>query len=172
MSETPAEFSTLIDDLLRKQAMLIRLDEGGKFGMLAYSQSEALLREARSALESLYNRQREEITEWKELYSKVADDANSLSSQLKASVARFDDDVASIAYWSKRAIEAESSVERLEAEQTPRPLQTSVQWEPPYPDHETAIVSIRYPYHTAHKPTTLCAIQEPHLIEDCGEFER
>lgn len=63
-------------------------------------------------------------------------------------------------------------IERLKAEQTPRPLQTSVQWEPPYPAHETAIVSTRYPYHTAHKPTTLCAIEAPHLIEDCGEFER
>ena len=44
------------------------------------------------------------------------------------------------------------------------------QMEPPYPEHETVVFSIRYPYHTTHRATDLCAIEGPHLIEDCGEM--
>lgn len=54
---------------------------------------------------------------------------------------------------------------------TPRPRQTDCQHEPPYPDHQTVVFSIRYPDAVIHSPSSYCSIQEPHLIAECGEFK-
>jgi hypothetical protein len=53
---------------------------------------------------------------------------------------------------------------------TRRPRQTNCQQEPPYPGDPTVIFSMRYPGLTAHNPTKLCAIEEPHAIAECGEW--
>lgn len=51
-----------------------------------------------------------------------------------------------------------------------RPAPTNCQQEPPYPEHETVVCSLRYPDLTAHLPSERCATQEPHPIPECGEF--
>lgn len=51
-----------------------------------------------------------------------------------------------------------------------RPAQTNCQQEPPYPDHATVVFTIREPEWTAHAASSRCAIEEPHRIDDCGEF--
>jgi hypothetical protein len=45
------------------------------------------------------------------------------------------------------------------------------QHEPPYPGLETVTFSVRFPDMTCHHPSERCAIQEPHQIEECGEFD-
>jgi hypothetical protein len=52
------------------------------------------------------------------------------------------------------------------------PTPTNCQQEPPYPDHKTAVLSIRYPDLTHHLPNRLCSIREPHAISDCGWFSQ
>lgn len=44
------------------------------------------------------------------------------------------------------------------------------QQEPAYPGAETVVFSIRDPDLTYHRPSPLCAINEPHRIGECGEF--
>lgn len=52
-----------------------------------------------------------------------------------------------------------------------RPVQYNCCNEPPYPDHETVVFSIRYPDVTSHRATERCKIEWPHLIQECREFE-
>jgi len=47
---------------------------------------------------------------------------------------------------------------------------TNLYAEPPYPDHETVLISMAHPDWTAHAPTRLCQTQEPHLIVECKEW--
>lgn len=53
---------------------------------------------------------------------------------------------------------------------TRRTAPTNCQQEPPYPDHETVCMSMRYPDMTCHEPSAGCGIQEPHMITECGLF--
>lgn len=53
-----------------------------------------------------------------------------------------------------------------------RDAPTNCQQEPNYPNHETVIISMRYPDLTGHRVTARCAIQEPHAITECGEWKR
>jgi hypothetical protein len=48
---------------------------------------------------------------------------------------------------------------------------TNLVAEPPYPYHPTVVFSIRHPEYTAHKKTSRCAIQRPHKISECGEWQ-
>jgi hypothetical protein len=54
----------------------------------------------------------------------------------------------------------------------PRNDPTNCQNEPGYPDHATVIMSIRYPELVCHSLRLRCVIQEPHRINECGEFDR
>lgn len=54
---------------------------------------------------------------------------------------------------------------------TVRPKQRDCQFEPPYPDHDTVLFSIRFPEMVGHLASARCPIEEPHRIEECGEFE-
>lgn len=44
------------------------------------------------------------------------------------------------------------------------------QQEPRYTNDFTVGQSLRYPHLTCHMPTDRCAIQEPHAVIDCGEW--
>lgn len=61
--------------------------------------------------------------------------------------------------------DAPSLVERGERKQT------NCQNEPPFPNYETAVFSLRYPYSVAHAPNQQCRTEEPHLIQDCRWFQ-
>jgi hypothetical protein len=39
-------------------------------------------------------------------------------------------------------------------------------------ENERVVCSIRSPGHVCHLPSQRCAIQEPHRIDECGEFDR
>lgn len=52
-----------------------------------------------------------------------------------------------------------------------RPQQTDCSAEPPYPDHQTVVLSIRHPDWVCHPPSGRCALQLPHDIGACGEFD-
>lgn len=45
------------------------------------------------------------------------------------------------------------------------------QQEPRYTDDFTVACSIWYPHLTCHEPTERCAIQAPHAVVDCGEWQ-
>src|ERR1700683_5354287 len=47
----------------------------------------------------------------------------------------------------------------------------NLQAEPPYPGLHTACMSIRFPEWTSHRRSKRCPIEEPHKVEDCGEFQ-
>lgn len=51
-----------------------------------------------------------------------------------------------------------------------RPTPKNLDCEPPYPDHDTVLISIRFPEMTAHLSTERCPHEHPHLIAECGEF--
>ncbi|HXI85297.1 MAG TPA: hypothetical protein VNL17_14545 [Verrucomicrobiae bacterium] len=53
-----------------------------------------------------------------------------------------------------------------------RPRQNDCQHEPPYPDHDCVVFSIRSPEMTAHLASHRCAIEEPHSVAVCGEWCR
>lgn len=48
---------------------------------------------------------------------------------------------------------------------------TNCQNEPPFPNHETAVFSLRYPYSIDHVPNQQCRTEEPHLIVNCAWFQ-
>jgi hypothetical protein len=45
------------------------------------------------------------------------------------------------------------------------------QHEPPYPDHDTVIFSIRDPVGVGHRKHPECEKEEWHLISECGLYE-
>jgi hypothetical protein len=49
----------------------------------------------------------------------------------------------------------------------PRPAPTSLAAEPPYPAHETVLMSFADPLLTAHQPTGECSREEPHPTNEC-----
>lgn len=51
-----------------------------------------------------------------------------------------------------------------------RPHQTNCQQEPSYPGLTTAVFSIRFPELTVHRTTSMCPIEAPHPISECGEW--
>lgn len=53
-----------------------------------------------------------------------------------------------------------------------RPEPTDLQCEPPYPGLHTVLLFMRDPEWTAHTRSKRCPIEEPHLISECGEFQR
>lgn len=51
-----------------------------------------------------------------------------------------------------------------------RPCQTNCQQEPAYPGDPTVVFAMLDPGTTAHRPSKLCAIQVPHAIAECREW--
>ena len=50
-------------------------------------------------------------------------------------------------------------------------MQRDCRNEPPYPYHRTVVFSLSAPTMTAHIPSNRCAIEHPHEIADCGEWQ-
>lgn len=63
-----------------------------------------------------------------------------------------------------------AKMERIYGALYPQPTPKNAQHEPPYPGDSTVVFSMRAPDMTAHAPTKLCSIQEPHAIAECGEW--
>lgn len=53
-----------------------------------------------------------------------------------------------------------------------RPRQMNCQQEPAYPEHDTAVFSIRDPMLTVHGRSEDCPIEEPHRTETCGVWAK
>lgn len=51
-----------------------------------------------------------------------------------------------------------------------RPKQTNCQQEPPYPEHDTIVFSIRNPDLTVHGKSDKCPYEAPHRLEECGHI--
>ena len=62
------------------------------------------------------------------------------------------------------------ALEAIRSKTFERPAQTNCQQEPPFLGDPTVVFSMSYPGMTAHRPTALCSIQEPHAIAECKEW--